>query len=664
MKAMKKISTLFLALCLTISCFSLTAFAADGRISFSDPSTKVGDDVEVTCAVRSEGNSMDTVEVDIDYDTEYLKFRSGEGVTEGDTGELILNSSEGGTDVEFTLTFQALKEGSTSVTIESYRITGSDGDTMDFTMGNSAITIDEGDPSKIENEQPTEGENSGSSSTNDATMTVEIDGVQYTLSGDFPDSLIPTGYVRADVTIGGEEMPMLHSETSGAILGYLVSGSGVGEFFYYDQDADQFYPYAEVAISDSTTLLILSDTSAVNLPEVYKQAVLTIDSKDFPTWQDTSNDEGYYIIYGLASDGDKGYYRYDSRQGTYQRFEVDAEEDTEEEAVPEGILGQIEQFVQDHLLFCIFAAAIILIILLIILLVVGVKLHNRNSELDELYDEYGIDEEPEPEPVKVKKTTKKDQKKAKKAKAQKEFEDDYNENLYGGEDMDEEDFDEEDYDELEEEEFEDEGEYQEEILREEDLDDELDEDEFFDDEYDNSGEDPLDLSGNLAEEIDVEEEDDFGEDEDDDLDKTVALNSREQVKAARKAASARTGRSAKSAKSEKSAKPAQKSGSAKSSNSAKSTKTTRTVKSGQSGSGAAPAGKKSSAKTTQHKKAASKDVDADLEGVPEDEDIFAGYEKREELTLDDLWGEDGKKKKKRSHQEDDDDFKVDFVDLD
>ena len=32
-----------------------------------------------------------------------------------------------------------------------------------------------------------------------------------------------------------------------------------------------------------------------------------------------------------------------------------------------------------------------LMIVLIILIVQGVKLHNRNAEIDELYDEYGID---------------------------------------------------------------------------------------------------------------------------------------------------------------------------------------------------------------------------------------------------------------------------------
>ncbi len=683
MKALKKFSTLFLALCLTISCFSLTAFAADGRISFSDPSTKVGDDVEVTVAVRSEGNNMQTVEVDIDYDTEYLKFRSGESVTEGNTGELILNSSQGGTDIEFTLTFQALKEGSTSVTIESYRITDEDGDSMDFTMGNSAVTIDEGDPSKIEDSGETSGETSGSSSTNDKTATIEVDGVQYTLTGDFPDSLIPSGYVRADVSLGGEELPMLKSETSGAVLAYLVNSSGAGDFFYYDQEADSMWPYAEVTISDSTTLLLLSDTSKVSLPEIYKQATLTIDDKDFPTWQDTSNDQGYYIIYGLASDGDKGYYRYDSRQGTYQRFEVDAAEDTvEEEALPEGILGQIEQFVSDHMLFCIFAAAVILVILLIILLVVAVKLHNRNSELDELYDEYGIDEEPEPEPQpkKSKKASKKEQKKAKKAREEEEFEEDYNENLYGnGEDLEEEDFDEEDFEdeELDDEEYDDE--YEEEILDEDDLEEDLDEEDFFDDEYDDSDEDPLDLSGNLSEatgELNVAKDEDFEED-DDDLGKTVALNSRDQVKAARKAAAENPGTAAKAAKAvksgssaksgsasrtAKSAKDGSAAQSAKSARSAQTSQTARSAKAGQSGSAAQAAPAKKAAKTAQPRKA-SKDVDADLESVPEDEDIFAGYEKREELTLDDLWGEDNKKKK-RSHQEDDDEFKVDFIDLD
>ncbi len=611
MKAMKKIGTLFLALCLTISCFSLTAFAADGRISFSDPSTAVGDEVEITCAVRPSGSNFGTVEVDLDYDTDYLRYRSGEGVTEGNSGELILSSDTAGSEATFTMKFQALKEGTTKVTIESYRVTDESGDSMDFTMGDSTVTIAEGDPSKIEDEEPKDTEKSSSSGK---TATVEVNGVSYTLTGDFPDADIPNGYTRTDISLGGEELPMLRRDSNGAVLGYLVDSDSVGDFYYYDQDDESWWPYEEVAISDTTTLLLLSDTSKVSLPEIYKQATLTINNKDFPTWQDTSNDEGYYIIYGLSSNGDKGYYRYDSKEATYQRFDVTPEEETEEDTQQSelpGFLGTIEDFVQDHLTLVILAAAVLLVILLILLLVLAVKLHNRNSELDELYDEYGIDEEPEPEPEP---TSRKEKKKAKKAREEEEFDEDYAEDLYGGDDFDDEDY--EDYPP-------DDEEYTEEILSEEDLED-FEEDDFFDESY-SSDEDPLDLSGNLSEAM-----------KDEVSDKTVAIKTP--------------------------AKP--KTGSGSGTGAKKGTAAGKTSDKNRSAAAAASASaKKNSGKKVRKTSTSAKSVDEDLADVPEDEDIFAGYDKREELTLDDLWGEDGKKKKK-GHQEDDDSFKVDFIDLD
>ncbi len=43
MNVAKKISSVLLALCLMVPCFSMVAYAADGKISFSDPETKVGE---------------------------------------------------------------------------------------------------------------------------------------------------------------------------------------------------------------------------------------------------------------------------------------------------------------------------------------------------------------------------------------------------------------------------------------------------------------------------------------------------------------------------------------------------------------------------------------------------------------------------------------------
>ena len=49
----KKIATFILSVCLIVPCFGMLTYAADGQIVFSDPSTKVGETVEVTGVVRA-----------------------------------------------------------------------------------------------------------------------------------------------------------------------------------------------------------------------------------------------------------------------------------------------------------------------------------------------------------------------------------------------------------------------------------------------------------------------------------------------------------------------------------------------------------------------------------------------------------------------------------
>lgn len=53
MKA-KKLAAVALSLCLTVPMFSTIVSAADGSLMFSDPQTKVGEEVSVDLVVRSE----------------------------------------------------------------------------------------------------------------------------------------------------------------------------------------------------------------------------------------------------------------------------------------------------------------------------------------------------------------------------------------------------------------------------------------------------------------------------------------------------------------------------------------------------------------------------------------------------------------------------------
>ena len=76
---------------------------------------------------------------------------------------------------------------------------------------------------------------------------------------------------------------MAYNETNGVYLAYLTSADGNSNFFLYDDSNATFAPYEEIDISDTTTIVLLSDTS-VKLPSNYAQTTLTLNGQEFPVW--------------------------------------------------------------------------------------------------------------------------------------------------------------------------------------------------------------------------------------------------------------------------------------------------------------------------------------------------------------------------------------------
>lgn len=388
MKVGKKISSVLLALCLLVPCFSMVAYAADGKISFSDPQAKVGKVVEVKCAVRSNGGSLGDVEVNLNYDSEALSFESGDGAESNEEGSVTCIGNGGSSEQIFMLSFEALKEGSTQITVASATVTSSDGSELTLDEGNSTIKISKGKSSKSKKKK--------GGSAND--VQVEIDGTAYMLTDDFPEGDIPDGYERMMVTLDGQERQMVVNPNSGVTLAYLLNGDA-GDFFLYNEEDATFAPYEELVISDKTSIILLSDTSAVNLPSDYKEAELTLDDKSFPVWQ-KAGEEGYYVLYAMNSNGEKDYYRYDAEENTYQKFTPESGGEKKEKS--SGLLGKAERFIEKYIQKIVLFGGLGLLVIIVLILVLGIKLHNRNAELDELYEEYGLNDE-EPQPVKEKK---------------------------------------------------------------------------------------------------------------------------------------------------------------------------------------------------------------------------------------------------------------------
>ena len=417
MKVFKKLAGLILAVCLMIPMFPTLVFAADGVLMFSDPSTKVGEKVSIDLVVRSSSGTVGDVSVTMNYDTSALEFISGDGFSADGSGSLTYTGTGSSGELRSTMTFRALKQTETQLTVNSSSASLSSGDILNLDEGSSAVSIAAAD------DGTTSVAPSGTVSETPAAtgITVSVNGVEYSFSEAFTTSDIPEGYSETTMTFNGEDRKFVSNE-AGTALGYLVDTSGAGSFFLFNSEDATFAPYAQLTISDTTSLIPLDNEEAVRLPDNYEKSTLTVQGYAFPMWSDPTVSDRFYVIYALNTrTNEEGLYQYDNADGTYQYFEISA--DTEESGSGGVLPGKFGQFISDHIMVVLVTAAVICLLLLILMIVFAVKLVHRNQELDDLYDEYDIPFDDEEDTGK--KTSKKPSVKDTKSKDDEYDEDDF-----------------------------------------------------------------------------------------------------------------------------------------------------------------------------------------------------------------------------------------------
>ena len=170
----------------------------------------------------------------------------------------------------------------------------------------------------------------------------------------------------------------------------MIDEQSVGRFFMYDEENGEFAPYEEIKISGTTSIVLLANVSEVQMPKMYeKTEVTSLNGYTFPAWKNAETPD-FCIVYAISGSGEKVFYQMDTVEGTYQRIEIVAVDDQEES---EGWADKLNALLQGHLDAFVIGAGAALLIFLVVIIVLSVKLFNRNAELDEIYEEYGIDEE-------------------------------------------------------------------------------------------------------------------------------------------------------------------------------------------------------------------------------------------------------------------------------
>ncbi len=321
MKIMRRLAVAFLAICLVAPSIATSVFAADGKIMFTDPKTATGEVVEVKGVIQATSDSVKVgnAEVQMKYDTEMLRFKSGDDVTETSNGTLVYKRQGvvgESKRVEFLMQFDVLKEGTTKIEVTSSQVFENEGSNITCTPGSSTITIEQGTTPVIDTEEPES-----------------------------------------------------------------------------DDEPQQEGPIVQIAISDVTTITLISDVSDVLVSEQYAETIVTVDGTDFPAWQDVEN-SNIYLLYAENENGETSLYKYDAQEATYQRF---SEEVTVKNEKSTSIIASLKEMMQNEMRYVVLGTVALIVILLLVVLILGVKLYNRNAELDEIYDEYGIDWDEEAE---------------------------------------------------------------------------------------------------------------------------------------------------------------------------------------------------------------------------------------------------------------------------
>ncbi len=158
---------------------------------------------------------------------------------------------------------------------------------------------------------------------------------------------LPEGFGLGSISYDGEKVEAMMDIENKLILVYLSDEEGEnGDLYYYDSTTGLVFPYANV--ETNLSYIILQPAETVEIPQGYKETTYIIDGKTVKAWALESGEAiGFYLVYAMDSQGNRGFYTYDSSEGTLQRFTERTltiePQATEEPDVVEAISDKIEE---------------------------------------------------------------------------------------------------------------------------------------------------------------------------------------------------------------------------------------------------------------------------------------------------------------------------------
>lgn len=282
-----------------------------------------------------------------------------------------------------------------------------------------------------ETTDPSESETQTTETEDGTDTALEWNGQVLQPAEDVPDEVVPADFEKTTIILNNVETPCLTFANGELKVLYLSNAEGTEGLYVYDEAQKIVYPFVKIESEKNYVMVLLPDAANAPAPENYSACTLSIDGKgiinayQFIQPATTTETTGatswfgpetfyaaepvatdFYLIYCMNNSGEKGWYVYDSVEGTFQRYlgsvhtPVTGTEGADPGVTNSGVdsnelANQLENAKRMQLLIICVSAFVIIVLIVII---VNLALKNRSDEDDDYFgdeedDEYYDDDE-------------------------------------------------------------------------------------------------------------------------------------------------------------------------------------------------------------------------------------------------------------------------------
>lgn len=217
----------------------------------------------------------------------------------------------------------------------------------------------------------------------DTRAVINVNGTDYYFSQDYSKISVPEGFAQSKEKFDGTEV-ILYTSPNGQIkCAYLTDKDGKnGAWYIIDLNAKTAVPLINVQ-SAYKNFIILEPSDNVSKPEGYSSFSYDFGGNTVTAYHVTENDE-VILVYAMSPDSDPSWYRYDTVEKTFVRYNADPVTEKQEEAAPDGSF--FDQHKDKVLTICI-VVVVVMFFLIIILACMLVRVIRKGLPEDDEPDD-------------------------------------------------------------------------------------------------------------------------------------------------------------------------------------------------------------------------------------------------------------------------------------